>query len=54
MILVPEMVEDHHENLENLVSTKKIFRNSNGQKWQLLPRQLDKPPHYTKHLGPNA
>ena len=37
MILVPGMVEDHHDNSENCVSTKKISRNSNGRKWQLLP-----------------
>ena len=40
MILVPGMVKDHHDDPENLVSTKKIFRNGNSQKWQLLPGNL--------------
>ena len=38
MILVPEMVEDYHDDPENLVSTKEISRNGNGQKWQLFPQ----------------
>ena len=54
MILVPGMVEDHHDDPENLVSTKKISRNGNGQKWQSLLRQLDELLHYTRHLGPSA
>ena len=54
MILVPGMVEDHYDNLENLVSTKEISRNGNGRKWQLSRKRLDKPFHYIKHLRPSA
>ena len=54
MILVPGMVENHHDNPENLVSTKEISRNGNGREWQSLPKQLDKPLHYTSRLGPSA
>ena len=54
MILVPEMAEDHHDNPGNLVSTKEISRNGNDQKWQLLPKQLDKPLFYTRRLRLSA
>ena len=54
MILVPGMVEDHYDNPENLVSTKKIFRNGNGRKQQSSLRQLDKPLYYIRHLRLSA
>ena len=31
MILVPGMVEDHHDDPKNLVSTKEISRNVSGR-----------------------
>ena len=48
------MAKDNHDNPENLVSIKEISRNGNSQKWQLLPKQLDKLLHYTRRLGPST